>query len=206
MDPKSSLVVCAVVVLTATQALADGDATAGKTVFQTQCAACHSIEPGKQGIGPSLAGVVGRESGTLPGARFTPAMMNAHLTWDAKTLDEFLAAPTQKVPGTAMPVSVPNPTARADVIAYLGTLRQAAAAPAPAPAPAAAPPAPVAATATPAVTQGNVAAGKTVFENQCSSCHSIEPGKQSFGPSLAGLIGRQSGTLPGFTTFTPAMM
>src|SRR5215467_14699530 len=109
------------------QAFAQGDATAGKTVFENQCSACHSSEPGKQGFGPSLAGVMGRQSGTLPGFTFTPAMMNAHLTWDVKTLDEFLTASTQKVPGTAMPVALPDPGARADVIAYLGTLGQAAA-------------------------------------------------------------------------------
>ena len=55
MGAKSSWLVCGAAVLTCTPALADGDATAGHTVFQTQCAACHSIEPGKQGVGPSLA-------------------------------------------------------------------------------------------------------------------------------------------------------
>jgi alcohol dehydrogenase (cytochrome c) len=121
-------------VLTVTEALAQqGNPIAGKTVFENQCASCHSVEPGKQSFGPSLAGLIGRQSGTLAGFTFTPAMVNAHLTWDAKTLDEFLASSTQKVPGTAMPVSLPNPTARADVIAYLGTLGQAAAAPASAP-------------------------------------------------------------------------
>src|SRR6266478_4440023 len=78
-------------------------------------------------------GVIGRLSGTLPGFTYTPAMVNAHLTWDAKTLDQFLTSTSQKVPGTSMPVSLPNEVARADVIAYLGTLGQAAA-PAAAPA------------------------------------------------------------------------
>jgi len=97
-------------------------------VFQNQCSSCHSAEAGKQGFGPSLAGVIGRQSGTLSGYNnYTPAMANAHLVWDAKTLDEFLTSSTQKVPGTSMPVSVPDATARANVIAYLGTLGQAAA-------------------------------------------------------------------------------
>src|SRR5262249_26867654 len=128
MHGKSSWFVLAALLLSGTQAFAQGDATAGKTVFENQCASCHSAEPGKQGFGPSLAGLINRQSGTLPGFTFTPAMTNAHLVWDAKTLDEFLASSTQKVPGTSMPVSLSNPAARADVIAYLGTLGQAAAA------------------------------------------------------------------------------
>jgi alcohol dehydrogenase (cytochrome c) len=117
-------------------AFAAGDAAAGKTAFENQCASCHSTEPGKQGFGPSLAGVIDRVSGTLPGFNnYTPAMVNAHLTWDAATLDAFLTSSAQKVPGTSMPVELPNATTRADVIAYLATLGQAAAAPPPAPAP-----------------------------------------------------------------------
>jgi alcohol dehydrogenase (cytochrome c) len=120
------LVVGAVLALS-NQAWADGDAAAGKTVFENQCAACHTTEPGKQGFGPSLAGVNGRRSGTLEGFKYTPAMMNAHLVWDAKTLDAFLTSSTAKVPGTSMPVALPDAGARADVIAYLATLGQAAA-------------------------------------------------------------------------------
>ena len=113
MRGKSSWFVLSLAMLTGPQALAQqGNATAGKTVFENQCASCHSVEPGKQSFGPSLAAVIGRQSGTLPGFTFTPAMSNAHLVWDAKTLDEFLASSTQKVPGTAMPVSVPNPAAQ----------------------------------------------------------------------------------------------
>ena len=115
-----------------TPSYADGNAVAGKTVFENQCAACHSTEPGKQGFGPSLAGLIGRLSGTLPGFTYTPAMVNAHLTWDAATLDAFLTSSTQKVPGTAMAVALPSETTRADLIAYLATLGQAAAVGAPA--------------------------------------------------------------------------
>src|SRR5258708_10042855 len=127
MHRQTTPISIAILLLSATQVLAQGNAAAGKTVFENQCASCHSAEPGKQGFGPSLAGVIGRVSGALPGFTFTPAMTNAHLIWDARTLDEFLTSSTQKVPGTSMPVSLPNPAARADVIAYLDTLGQAAA-------------------------------------------------------------------------------
>jgi len=132
MRGKSRWFVLAASLIPGTCAYAQGNAVAGKTVFENQCASCHATEPGKQGFGPSLAGVIGRQSGTLPGFTYTPAMVNAHLTWDAKTLDEFLTSSTQKVPGTSMPVSLPNQGARADVIAYLGTLGQATPASAPA--------------------------------------------------------------------------
>jgi alcohol dehydrogenase (cytochrome c) len=116
------------VLLGGNYAHADGDAAAGKTVFENQCAACHATEAGKQGFGPPLASIIGRRSGTLDGFKFTPAMANAHITWDAKALDEFLTSSAKKVPGTSMPVELPDANVRADVIAYLATLGQAVAA------------------------------------------------------------------------------
>jgi alcohol dehydrogenase (cytochrome c) len=121
------------------EARAAGDATAGKTVFANQCAACHTVEAGKNGFGPSLAAVIGRKSGGLAGFSYSPAMAQAGLIWDDKNLDEFLAASTQKVPGTSMSVSLPNATDRANVIAYLETLGRASAAAPSAPAARAAP-------------------------------------------------------------------
>ena len=101
-----------------------GDALAGQHDF-SRCAACHSAEPGKNGIGPSLAGVVGRSSGAAPDYSYSTAMKNAHITWDAATLDRFLANPQSVVRGTKMFVDVPDAAARANVIAYLATLKQA---------------------------------------------------------------------------------
>ncbi|MGH8121762.1 MAG: PQQ-binding-like beta-propeller repeat protein [Rudaea sp.] len=118
-----------------------GEAVAGKTVFENQCAACHTTEAGKNGFGPSLAGVTGRKSGSLAGYTYSAAMANSNLTWDAATLDQFLTSSTTKVPGTSMPVAIADATARANVIAYLATLAgtaaaTAAVAPPPAPLPA----------------------------------------------------------------------
>ena len=110
------------------QARADGDAAAGKTVFANQCSSCHTTEVGKNGFGPSLAGVSGRKAGSLAGFSYSPAMAQAGLTWDEKNLDEFLTSSTAKVPGTSMPVQLPSATDRANVIAYLKTLGQASAA------------------------------------------------------------------------------
>jgi glucose/arabinose dehydrogenase/cytochrome c2 len=97
---------------------------AGKTFFRAQCALCHSAEPNDGGgaQGPSLQGVFGRmaaSTGTFP---FTQALRDSGLTWDAATLDRFLASPTTVVPGTAMVVAVPNDTDRANLVAYFEAL------------------------------------------------------------------------------------
>ena len=53
---------------------ADADLTMGQDIFQAQCSACHSNQPGVNGIGPSLAGVAGRKAGSLQGFHYTPAI------------------------------------------------------------------------------------------------------------------------------------
>jgi cytochrome c len=100
------------------------DAAAGKAQFKTACAVCHSETAGKNGVGPSLAGIVGSTSGTVPGFTFSPAMKNAKIKWDAKALDDYLTNPAKKVPGNRMPYTgQPDAAKRAAIIAYLTTLK-----------------------------------------------------------------------------------
>ena len=66
------------------------------------CKACHSVEPGKNGIGPSLAGVYGDKAATVPGFEFSDAMKSSGLTWNQATLDRYLTDPRGVVPGTKM--------------------------------------------------------------------------------------------------------
>ncbi len=97
------------------------DASAGKGVF-AQCAVCHSVD-GSNGVGPSLQGIVGRNAGTFAGFRYSRAMKAANRTWDATTLDTYIADPQKAVPGNVMPFSgIPDAKQRADLIAYLKTL------------------------------------------------------------------------------------
>ena len=117
----------AAVVLTAlsfpTAAYADGDAAAGKRVFM-QCAVCHSPQPDKTILGPSLFGVVGRHSASLEGYSYSEAMKAADKTWDAATLDAYLTKPQAMVPGTKMTFAgLAKAEDRANVIAYLETLK-----------------------------------------------------------------------------------
>src|SRR5215510_16413782 len=104
------------------QARAAGDAVAGKTAFETQCSSCHTTAVGKNGFGPSLAQVIGRKSGGLAGFGYSPAMAQAGLTWDEKTLDHFITSSTAAVPGTSMPVAAPSAADRADITSWAGPL------------------------------------------------------------------------------------
>src|SRR3984893_6880780 len=133
MRSVASWLVVGAVLLGGHQANADGDAAAGKTVFENQCASCHSTVAGGEGFGPSLAAVIGRKSGAAAGFGYSAAMANAGLTWDTATIDAFLTSTTQKVPGTSMSVEISAAADRSNVIAYLQTLGQAAAVSAPAP-------------------------------------------------------------------------
>jgi len=100
-------------------ASAAGDPAAGKVV-SAKCAICHTFEVGKNKIGPSLAGVVGRKAGSLPDFSYSPAMKGSNLTWDAATLDKYLTNPRAVVPGTKMIFpGLPTPADRANMIAYL---------------------------------------------------------------------------------------
>src|ERR1700731_2971067 len=125
-SPRSALqhsiiVASAGVLSVSLTAHAQGDAAAGEKIF-AHCAPCHSNKPGENKFGPSLAGVFGRKSGTEPGYNYSPAMKGLNVTWDEKTLDEYLQGPGKFVRGTKMIYSVPNEKDRQDVIAYLKTL------------------------------------------------------------------------------------
>ena len=114
----TALAICA----SAASAHAGGDAKAGETVFKTHCAVCHTTEAGKNKIGPSLHGVVGRHSASLSNYQYSEAMKKADKTWDEKTLDTYLSNPRGLVPGTKMIfVGLKNEQDRQNVIAYLET-------------------------------------------------------------------------------------
>jgi cytochrome c len=99
------------------------DVEAGKTAFK-KCALCHTTEEGKNKIGPSLFGIVGRKSATLDNFNYSEAMKKFDHTWDEATLDEYLADPRGVVPGTKMIFpGIKDKTERDDVIAYLETLK-----------------------------------------------------------------------------------
>jgi cytochrome c len=98
-----------------------GDPARGADLFGRACAACHSLQPGRNKTGPSLAGIVGRKAGDLPTfRRYSPALKGSGVTWDPAALDAWIANPQAFVPGNRMPFrGIPDPQARADIVAYL---------------------------------------------------------------------------------------
>jgi cytochrome c len=109
--------------LTGGTAFAAGDSAAGKVVF-AKCGICHSPDAGVNKIGPSLHGIVGRQSASIPNFSYSPAMQNAHKVWDEKQLDVYITEPHADVPGTKMIFpGIKSDTDRQNLIAYLATLK-----------------------------------------------------------------------------------
>jgi len=95
------------------------DVGRGEKLF-VECASCHSIERGVDGVGPSLFGLFQRKAGDVTDFRYSPALKRSAITWTAQTLDRYIADPQKSVPGNRMPYSgMPDASARADLIAYL---------------------------------------------------------------------------------------
>ena len=124
LGSSAKAVACAMgaLVIGSSVGLAAGDTTAGQQVFATHCSVCHATEPGVNKIGPSLAGVFGRKSGSETGFDYSPALKAAAITWDEQTLDQFIKNPGDDVHGTKMFVSLPSSGDRQNVIAYLKTV------------------------------------------------------------------------------------
>ncbi len=98
----------------------------GRAVFMTNaCSNCHGVtKEDTMKVGPTLFGIVGRKAGTAPSLLGASENLKSYgVTWNAETLDEFLANPDAKVPGTPMSAALADPQQRADVIAYLTTLK-----------------------------------------------------------------------------------
>ncbi|GAB5438869.1 c-type cytochrome [Falsiruegeria mediterranea] len=102
-----------------TGAWAEGDAKAGKKVFK-KCKACHTVKEGKNKVGPTLYGIVDAPAGQVEGFKYSPALLEAGLTWDAETLKAFLTKPKELVPGNKMSFAgLKKEQQIDDLIAYL---------------------------------------------------------------------------------------
>jgi cytochrome c len=99
------------------------DPAAGEKIFKAQCGICHAVVAGQNRIGPTLFGVVGRPAGSVPGFNYTADHKKLGVTWDAATVDKYLANPRAMVPDTSMVYAgLKDDAERADLVAYLETL------------------------------------------------------------------------------------
>ncbi len=89
-----------------------------------RCTACHAGTEATKELGPSLAGVFGRSAGSREDFRYSRAMSRSGITWDAQSLDAYLKAPADFMPGTRMPFEgIASDAERAAIIEYLKTFR-----------------------------------------------------------------------------------
>lgn len=108
-----------------TEATPDAAATAGSArrgrLLFLQCRSCHSLdEGGMNKVGPNLYGLFGSAAGKVEGFVYSQALVESGIVWSPETLDAWLAAPSDLVPGNRMIFTgIADPQDRADLIAYL---------------------------------------------------------------------------------------
>jgi cytochrome c len=111
---------CAMLIATTfTSHVRGADVEKGKAIFE-QCAACHSFDGSGDYDGPTLKGVMGRKAGSLEDYRYSAAIKRSDVTWDATTLDKYVADPQAFIPGNRMAFAgIADKGERDDLIAFL---------------------------------------------------------------------------------------
>ena len=102
--------------------LAKADVTRGQA-SANKCVACHTFDKGARNLtGPNLYGVIGREKGSVAGYNYSADYRKTMKgPWTPQDLNDFLKNPKAMVPDTAMSITVPRISERADLIAYLNS-------------------------------------------------------------------------------------
>merc|ERR1712138_199756 len=99
-----------------------GDVNKGAKIFKQKCLQCHTV-PGpdaKNGTGPNLTGLFGRESGQGDGFAYSRANKESGITWSEDVLFEYLENPKKYIKGTKMAFAgIKKGDQRKDLIAYL---------------------------------------------------------------------------------------
>ncbi|MDA0260905.1 MAG: c-type cytochrome [Proteobacteria bacterium] len=91
----SVFVFMAIVAVFAHPASAAGDPVAGEKVFK-KCTACHSLDPAKKKIGPTLKGIIGRPAGSIEGFKYSSTYGEAQkkgLIWTGEEIVKYLENP-----------------------------------------------------------------------------------------------------------------
>jgi cytochrome c len=121
----ASLLCLTALLLGASPSFAAGDAKKGADIFAEECGDCHSAIPGKSKKGPTLTGVIGRKAGTVANfAGYSDTMKESGIVWTTDKIDAYITHPKKVVPAGKMKYDgLEDAAARADVIAYLSTLK-----------------------------------------------------------------------------------
>lgn len=101
---------------------APAKAKPGEAAFNNNCRTCHSAKEGDNRLGPSLHGIVGAKAGSRSGyPSYSGALKGSGITWDAATLDRFIANPDEVVPNNNMKPfkGVPDAAVRKSIVTYL---------------------------------------------------------------------------------------
>jgi cytochrome c len=113
----TAVLIMTVVALSAGQS---AESARGKDVFERRCGGCHGLDNDKEG--PRLRSVFGRVSGSVSTFKYSDAVKNAHITWNAELIDKWLTDPEKLIPDNDMAFHVQKADERRDVIAYLKEL------------------------------------------------------------------------------------
>jgi cytochrome c2 len=112
------LTAASLLMLTAAPAIA-ADTAAGQTQFN-KCRICHSLDAGKNMVGPSLHGLFGRKAGSADDFTYSEAMKSSGIVWDDGTLTKYVRDPKEVVPGGKMAFpGIKDDQQIADLLAYL---------------------------------------------------------------------------------------
>ena len=103
--------------------LAMGTIEHGQKVFK-KCSACHVVaKGGKNKIGPALYSVMGRKSGSVPGYKYSKALIAYAKVWSYEEMNGFLIKPTAHIKGTKMAFAGLNSEKdRAYVMLYMNSM------------------------------------------------------------------------------------
>ena len=104
--------------------LASANIDAGESAFR-QCSACHQYDNERNGGGPHLVGIVGRDIGAVGDWRYSDALMEAEGVWTPERLNEWLINPDDYLPGNRMAYpGVSDEQERIDIIGFLAAQAQ----------------------------------------------------------------------------------
>jgi cytochrome c len=118
-----SIAAAAVLVMISSNTAFAADAVRGETRFRALCGSCHSADPAVRKMSSHMSGIVGRRAASIAGVPFSTALKTSGWTWSKPLLEKYLADPKKALPGTTMMVAAANAQDRADIVAYLATLK-----------------------------------------------------------------------------------